>query len=183
MDGLAVMSTTWRGGDMGQFQEGDQVSPGQPILKVVDPKSMQVEASVSQSDSGDLRLSQPVQIGLDAFPDLKFTGKVYSIGALAVGGWRQNNYVRTVPVRVAIEGYDPRLIPDLSAHADVLLETVPDQLQAPIAAVHEENGKATVYVRGADATWVQHPVTLGKRNNTNVAITSGLKQGEVVRLN
>jgi HlyD family secretion protein len=182
MAGLAVMSTVFRGGDMGQIQKGDQVYPGQPIMKVVDPKSMQVEASVSQSDSNDLRLGQRVRIGLDAFSGLDFTGKVYSIGALAVGGWRQNNFIRNVPVRVAIDGFDPKLIPDLSAHCDVILETVPDQVQIPVAAVHEEKGEVTVSVRDGDG-WTVRRVKVGRRNNTHVAVVQGLKAGEEVRLN
>lgn len=182
MDGLVVMNTVFRGGEMAQLQEGDMVSPGMPILKVVDLSSMQVEGSVSQSDSGDLRIGQPVQIGLDAFADLKFNAKVYSIGALAVGGWRSGNYVRTVPVRVAIEGSDPRLIPDLSAHCDIRIQTIPNQLQVALAGVHEQDGKATVMVRAGES-WTERAVTLGERNNTTVAIQTGLQAGEEVRLN
>ncbi len=181
MDGLAVMSTTFRGGEMGQVQQGDQVYPGQQIMKVVDTSKMQVEGSISQSDSGDLRIGQPARIGFDAFKDLKFNGRVYSIGALAVGGWRQQNYIRSIPVRVAIEGSDPRLIPDLSAYCDVVLETVPNALQVPIGAVTEQGGKATVMVRNGQG-WTERPVTLGKRNNAYVAVTSGLKAGEEIRL-
>jgi multidrug efflux pump subunit AcrA (membrane-fusion protein) len=182
MNGLAVMNTIWRGGDMAQFQQGDMVAPGQPIMKVVDPSSMQVEASVSQADSGDLRLGQRVRIGFDAFKEMSLTGKVYSIGALAVGGWRQNNYIRSVPVRVMIEGADPRLIPDLSAHCDVILETTPNQLQVPLAGVREDKGKATVLVHAGDG-WADRAVTLGKRNNSNVAVLAGLNAGDEIRLN
>lgn len=182
MDGLAVMSQVFRGGEMAQIQQGDQVSPGQQIMKVVDPKNMQAEATVSQADAGDLRLSQPVRVGFDAFPDLKLSGKVYALGALAQGGWRNSTFVRTVAVRVAIDGSDPRLIPDLSAHCDVVLETVPNQLQVPISAVHEENGKASVMVRQGEG-WTQRPVTVGKHNNTYIAVASGLSAGDEVRTN
>ncbi|HZT36917.1 MAG TPA: HlyD family efflux transporter periplasmic adaptor subunit [Bryobacteraceae bacterium] len=182
MDGLAVMANIFRGGEMAQVQLGDQVWPGQQIMKIVDTRSMQVEGSVSQSDSSGLRLGQRVRIGLDAFPNKTLTGRIYSIGALAVGGWRQNYYIRNVPVRVAIEGSDPTLIPDLSAHADIILETVPDQLQIPIAAVKEENGRAAVLVKSATG-WERRLVTLGKRNNVYVAVASGLAAGEEVRLN
>jgi hypothetical protein len=182
MDGLAVMSTIFRGGEMAQVQLGDQVWPGQQIMKIVDTRSMQVEGSVSQADSSELRLGQRVQIGLDAFPEKKLTGRIYSIGALAVGGWRQNYYIRNVPARVAIEGSDPLLIPDLSAHGDVLIDTLPDQVQAPIAAVQEDGGKATVQVKTTNG-WDTRPVTLGKRNNRFVAITSRLAAGDEVRVN
>ncbi len=182
MDGLAVMSTTFRGGDMGQVQQGDQVYPGQPILKVVDTSKMQVEGSISQSDSSELRIGQAVRVGFDAFKELKFTGHVYSIGALAVGGWRQQSYIRSIPVRVAIDGSDPRLIPDLSASCDVIIKSTPDLLQIPLAGVQEEKGKATVVVRTGNS-WASRNVTLGARNNSFVEVTAGLKAGEEVRIN
>ena len=180
MNGLVAMGTMFRGGEMAQIQLGDQVWPGMPVMKVVDTSSMQVEASASQSDSSLLRLSQSVQIGFDAFPDMKFTGKVYSIGALAVSASRENYYIRNVPVMIAIGGTDPRLIPDLSAYGDVHLRTVANQVQAPLAAVQENGSKATVRVKVGDH-WETRAVTLGERNNTYVAIASGLKAGDEVR--
>jgi hypothetical protein len=57
---------------------------------------------------------------VDAFPDLKFKGRIHSIGALATrSGMGESYWVRSVPVKIAIEGNDPRLIPDLSAWAFV----------------------------------------------------------------
>ncbi len=181
MSGLAVMATVFRGGEMGQVQQGDQVFPGQQIMKVVDTSSMQAEGNVSQADSGELRLGQNVNVGFDAFPDLKLKGRVYSIGALAVGGWRENFYIRNVPVRVQIDGSDPRLIPDLSAHCDIILKTVPDQLQIPAGAVNQENGKPVVYVKTASG-FQRRVVTLGSRSNTRVAVLAGLSAGDEVRI-
>src|SRR5581483_358169 len=51
MSGLVVMQSIWRGGDMGQVQVGDQLSPGQPFMKIVDTSSMQLEAMVNQAES------------------------------------------------------------------------------------------------------------------------------------
>lgn len=119
MDGLVVMSQTWRGGEMRQVQDGDQVYPGQQFMKIVDLSSMQVEALVSQADSSEFRVGQAATVGLDAFPGLHFKGRIYSIGALAVKGIWDTYYIRNVPVRIAIEGADQRLIPDLSAWAHI----------------------------------------------------------------
>jgi HlyD family secretion protein len=181
MDGLVVMSSIRRSGEIAQVQAGDQVMPRQPIMKIVDPRSMQVEASVSQAYSTELRLNQPVHVGLDAFGDVELKGKLYSIGALAVGGWRQNDYIRNVPVRIAINATDPRLIPDLSAHCDIVLETVPNQRQIPLAAVQSRDGKNFVSVKKAQQ-FETREVTLGKRNSIHVAVLSGLQDGEEVRL-
>ncbi len=182
MDGLIVMQSIWRGGEMGQIQEGDQVYPGQGFMKIVDPSSMQVEASINQAESDELRIGQPAQVSLDAFPGLTFKGRVYSLGALAVGGWRQNFYIRNVPVRVAIEGRDPRLIPDLSAAADVVVAASDKAPLVPLNAVRLENGKRVVYVKRGEI-FERREISLGLRNSTHAVVLAGLSGGEEIRLN
>lgn len=181
MDGLVVMASVRRSGDLAQIQMGDQVYPGQQIMKVVDTSNMQVEGSVSQADASDLRLGQMAHIGFDAFKDLKFEGRIHSIGALAVGGWRENFYIRNVPVRVKIQGSDPRLIPDLSAHCNIVLETSASQVQVPTSAIRAQNGKTFVNVKTSNGFQLRE-VKLGKQNNTHSAIESGLQAGEEVQI-
>jgi hypothetical protein len=181
MDGLAVMQPIFRGGEMGQIQEGDQIYPGQPFMKIVDPNSMLVDANANQAETGLLRLGQTVRIGLDAFPGLTFPGKVSAIGALAVSGWRDNPYIRKVPLRCSIQGKDPRLIPDLSAYADVVLERAEDVIQAPLGSVREENGRPYVMVKNAIG-FEKREVALGIQNEVSVAVTDGLQPGDEVRL-
>lgn len=182
MDGLAVMQPTWRGGEMGQVQEGDQVSPGQLFMKIVNPASMQVEAKANQAESSQLRIGQRVVVRFDAFPGLQLNGHVYSIGALATGGWMQNNYIRSIPVNIQIEGSDPRVIPDLSASADVSLARANDVVTIPLSAIREHNGNSTVLAKAGDS-FEERTVTLGIRSSTEVAVVSGLKAGDEVKLN
>jgi multidrug efflux pump subunit AcrA (membrane-fusion protein) len=182
MDGLAVMQPIFRGGEMGQIQEGDQVGPGQLFMKVVDPRSMQVDARANQAESSLLRIGQRVTVHLDAFPGVRLPGSIYSIGALAVGGWMQNYYIRNVPVNITIEGYDPRLIPDLSASGDVVIDQADNVLTVPLKAVHRRNGKPTLLVKKGDA-FEQREVSLGIENEEQVEITAGLSAGEEVRIN
>ncbi len=182
MDGLAVMSPIFRGGEMAQIQEGDRVFPGQPFMKVVNPKTMQLEGSVNQAESSNFRIGQPARIKLDAFPGLEFPGKIYSIGALAVGGWRQNYYIRTVPIRFQIDGSDPRLIPDLSASADVILNKADKQMLVPRNAITTENGKKFAFIKRGDG-FEKRELKLGLMNDTHAAVLEGLKTGEEVRLN
>ena len=181
MAGLVVMQPVYRAGEMGQIQEGDQVSAGQALMKIVDPFSMQVEATVNQSESSEFRIGQPAVVGLDAFPELRFKGRVYSIGALAVRSGRENYYVRSVPVRVAVEGRDPRFIPDLSAWADVEVERQENVLLAPREAVQSEGGESVVYVKGASG-FEKRTVQLGPRNETHAVVLAGLRAGEEVAL-
>ena len=181
MDGLAVMQPIWRGGDMGQVEQGDQLGPGQLFMKVVDPKSMQVEASVNQVEATDLRIGQHVTVRFDAFPGLELPGSIYSIGALATGSWLQNYYIRNIPVNITIAGYDPRVIPDLSASGEVTVEKAENVLTIPVSAVENRNGRA--FVRVSDGgRFVERQVTLGIHNESQVAVLSGLQSGDQVRV-
>ncbi len=180
--GLVVMQSVYMGGEPRQIQEGDQVYSGQSILKVVAPNSMQVEGNISQADSQNFRVGQPAIIHLDAFPGVKLQGRIYSIGAIAAAGFRQTNFIRNVPVRIEVIGTDPRLIPDLSASADVLLESQPEAIQIPRAAIVAENGKSFVYVRKG-SQFEKRAVELGPRNYTQQVVKSGVSTGEEVALN
>jgi multidrug efflux pump subunit AcrA (membrane-fusion protein) len=181
MEGLVVMMSVFRGGDMGQIQVGDQMGPNQPFMKIVDPKSMQLEASVNQVESELIRVGQPVTVNFDAFPGLRLRGKIYAIGAIAVGGWRSSQYLRTIPVKVTLLDQDQRVIPDLTASADVLVGRRENKLLVPLEAVQNEHGKTVVYVKAA-AGFEAREVTVEEANNTLAAIASGLKAGEVVAL-
>ena len=182
LGGLVVMQSMYSGGEPRQIQEGDQVYSGQSILKVVAQNSMQVEGNISQTDSQMFRVGQVASIGLDAFPGVRLKGKIYSLGAIATAGYRQTNFIRNVPVRVEIIGTDPRLIPDLSASADVLLDRQPSAILVPRAAVVAENSKHFVYVRKG-SQFEKRAVELGPRNYTQQVVKSGVTQGEEVALN
>jgi HlyD family secretion protein len=181
IEGLAVVQPMFRGGEMQPIQEGDQVHPGTLFLKVMDTRTMQVEGTINQSESGDFRLGQPAVVGFDAFPDMKFSGKVFSIGALATRGWRENYYIRRIPVRVEINGVDPRLIPDLSAFADVTLDRTDNAVVVPRAALRQDQGKLFVEVKNGDS-FERREVVAGVSNEVEAAITSGLSAGDEVRL-
>ncbi len=181
MEGLLVVQSMFRGGEFAKVQQGDQVMPGQGVVRVVNPNNMQVEATANQAESSDVRIGQKAMIGFDAFPGLTLSGKVHSIGALAVGGWRQNYFIRNVPLKLNIEGGDPRVIPDLSGYADIVLEEKPNVTLVPIGAVQQQSGKSFVYVKNGDQ-YSKREVTLGATNNMMAVAESGIKPGEEVRL-
>ena len=183
MDGLAVMQSIYSGGgEMRQIQEGDNVFPGQSFMKVVNPLSMQLEANINQSELTDFRVGQEARLTLDAFPGLEVKGKIYSLGAMGVGGWRQNFFIRNIPVKIQFSSNDPRLIPDLSGAGDVLVERTDSTVLAPIAALSLENGKYFAMVKKGE-TFEKREVKPGFNDGIHTQILSGLKSGEEVRIN
>lgn len=181
MDGLAVLQSVWAGGSMRTVALGDQVGPGQPFLKVVNPASMMLDAKVNQAESEMFRIGQPAEMKLDAFPGMTMKGKVFSIGAIATGGWRQNFFIRSVPIKIAFEGADSRLIPDLSGSADVVLDRVENALIVPLSAIKNENGKSLVAVKTKEG-FAAHEVQVGLSNDTHASILSGINENTELRL-
>ncbi|MFN7937596.1 MAG: HlyD family efflux transporter periplasmic adaptor subunit [Bryobacteraceae bacterium] len=182
MEGMVVMSNTYRGGgESQQVQQGDQLNPGQPLAKIVNPQSMQVEGNINQAESTELRIGQRATIGLDAFPDIRLKGKVYSQGALATGGRTQSYYIRNIPVKLTIENVDPRIIPDLSAWADVVIEEQPKATLIPLNAINKEGDKNYVYIKQGQQ-WSKREVALGSANNTHAIVKSGVNEGDELRL-
>ena len=72
IDGLLVYSSVWGGSSMRQIELGDQVSPGQPFMKVVNTATMTVEAKINQAESERFRIGQKATVTLDAFSSKSF---------------------------------------------------------------------------------------------------------------
>jgi HlyD family secretion protein len=118
LNGVVVLNTIWKQGTMGEVQEGDQVRPGVPFMQVVNPATMQVRVLANQQDFPSLQVGQTAKVRLDAYPDLVFAAKLDQLAPIGEGG-DFSNKLRSFVVIVAIEGNDPKLMPDLSAAVDV----------------------------------------------------------------
>jgi multidrug efflux pump subunit AcrA (membrane-fusion protein) len=165
----------WKGGSMSDVQEGDEVRAGFPFMQVVNPARMQIRAKVNQADIEELRQSQSVRIGLDAYPELDFGGRVQSIAAVAQTSTFSGK-ARTVVVLFTINGTDPKLMPDLSASVDIEVERQPNALVAPRDTVIKENGKNFVMVKTGSG-YDRREVKLGAANDAEQVIASGVEKG------
>lgn len=119
IDGVVVLNLIWKQTGPGQVQEGDQVEPGTSFMQVVDPSAMQVRVAANQEDFLSLHIGQTAAVRLDAYPELKFSGKLEQQAPIAGAGDFPTSRVRTFAVIFSIQGNDPKLMPDLSAAVDV----------------------------------------------------------------
>jgi multidrug efflux pump subunit AcrA (membrane-fusion protein) len=118
IEGVVVLNTIWKGGTMGDVQEGDRVEPGTPFMQVVNPAAMQVRVEANQQDFPSLQIGQTAKVRLDAYPDLVFPGNVEQLAPIGEHG-SFSDKLRAFAVIVSIRGNDPKLMPDLSAAVDV----------------------------------------------------------------
>jgi biotin carboxyl carrier protein len=116
--GLVVLKQVWKGNNMAEVGEGEEVRPGLPILDIVDASSMQVRAQVNQADVGSITTGLPAKIRLDAYPELLFDGKIELVAPLGVAS-SMTAKVHTFIALVSIHGSSPQLMPDLSASVEI----------------------------------------------------------------
>jgi HlyD family secretion protein len=181
MDGVAVINSMWKGGSMSDVQEGDEVRAGFPFMSVVNPARMQVRAKVNQADIEALREGQSVGIGLDAYPELSFSGKIAGIAAVAQTS-AFSGKARTLIVIFSINGTDPKLLPDLSSAVEIEIDRRPNALVAPRDTVMADNGKHFVEIKNG-SSYEKREVKLGAANDAEQVIVSGVEKGAVLLRN
>ena len=182
LDGITVMLTTWRGGEFGQVQQGDQLYSGQAFMSIIDPRSMIVNATVNQTDAEHLRIGQKAVVHFDAYPDLVIPARVFSMGGIPKSSGARLDWVKEIPVRLKLERVDNRVLPDLSVAADVtLLASEDNAIIVPASCIQQINGASFVMVKNsASGKWERRNVETGAASNTHIVIRTGLKPGEQV---
>ncbi|HBL23529.1 MAG TPA: efflux RND transporter periplasmic adaptor subunit [Deltaproteobacteria bacterium] len=151
------------------------------VVTLADMLSLKVEADVSESNLGKLKVGQPCQIQLDAIPDTRFEGTVHMIVPTA------DRTKATVMVKVNFNHLDSRILPEMSAKVAFLSREVTGDEKRPRTAVNgralvERNGKKFIFlVRQGRA--VMTAVTTGAVFGDMVEITSGAASGDKAVLN
>jgi hypothetical protein len=188
MNGLVVVQNTFRSGDFGAIQQGDQIYPGMMFMQVVDPSSMVINAAVNQVDVQSLRLGQRAVVRFDAFPGLEIPAHLITIGAITKSAGTRGSFKKEVAVRLRLDKIDPRIIPDLSVSADIVIDeadsatVVPSEALMSDASTAGAEPKPFVMVRNAAGAWERRDVQVGLVSNTHAAISGGIKPGDVVAL-
>jgi HlyD family secretion protein len=182
IEGIAVIKTTWKGSNMAEIQEGDEVRTGLPIVDVVNPATMRVRARVNQTDVRELQIGQKVRVGLDAYPELTFWGTITQISPIGVQS-SLSPKVRNFIVLVSVSGgAHPNLMPDLTASLDVELARAPGALVVPRDAVGYDGQQAYVRVQRGNS-YERRDIAVGTQNAHEVVVQSGLAEGAVVARN
>jgi len=113
LDGMVSLENVWRNNSMGKAQEGDQLYPGQPMIRLFDPSEMEVRAQVGEPDDVALTPGCRATVRLDAYPDLTFEARMISASPVAASA--MGSPIKTFSAIFRLEKSDPHLLPDLSA--------------------------------------------------------------------
>ncbi|HYE46523.1 MAG TPA: efflux RND transporter periplasmic adaptor subunit [Caulobacter sp.] len=118
-----------------------QIEPGQtvaaslsaPVLFQIaqDLTRLEVKISVDEADIGNVREGQRVKFTVDAFPDDNFTGVVTQVRKQP----ETSNNVVAYTVIAEADNPGGKLLPGMTANADIVLEERRDVLRVPAAAL------------------------------------------------
>jgi len=185
-DGIVNILPNFRaGGSFGQspppFKEGDRVWTGAAIAEIPDLSEMRVELKLEEVDRGKLKLNQPVRVRVDAIPEREFNAEMDWISPIAQLVFRTFPPEKLFPARATLKNLDPRLRPGMSASCEIIVERQPGVLLIPSRASFLEHGKPTVYIQKGQQ-FLKRTIEVGKRNDEDLVVLKGLKEGELVTL-
>jgi len=151
------------------------------VVTVADMNSLEVEADVSESNLSQIRLGQPCEIQLDAFPERRFRGEIHMIVPTA------DRSKATVMVKVRFIDKDSRVLPEMSAKVAFLARLAKPDEQKPRTALHQtalvdRKDRKVAFVVKEDRV-VETPVNLGSPMGDMVEVLEGVKVGGRVVLN
>jgi HlyD family secretion protein len=160
---------------------GEWISPSPPgvfippVVDVIDPRSLYVEAPMDEVDVARLAVGLPVRVTLDAFPGRDFPGTLTYVASFVETREQQN---RTVDVEAELndEELPPNLLAGLSADVEVILDARDDALRVPSYALLE--GDRVLVLR--EGHLHEAAVETGLRNWEFTEVRSGLAEGDSV---
>lgn len=146
------------------------------VVTMADMSTLEVEADVSESNVSKAQTAQPVEITLDALPNVRFKGSVVGIVPTV------DRAKATVMTKIRFAKLDPRILPEMSAKVTFLSQAITDADQQPLLAVSpkavvERGGKKQV-LRVKDDAVEAVDVTTGRKIGDNLEVTGALKSGD-----
>jgi multidrug efflux system membrane fusion protein len=163
--------------EVGQF-----LTAGTTIVSLTDLSVLYANFTVTEKDSGQLKVDQSVRIAVDAYPGKSFEGKITTIEPQIMSD------TRNIRVQATIANPDHILKPGMFATTTVMLPEKPAVVTVPETAVDytlygdsvflitekkEADGKASI-------TAVRTFVQTGNRVDGRAEIIKGLKAGDRV---
>jgi len=153
---------------------GSELSAGQTAFQIVDLQDMKVMAQVEETDVPNVQEGQSVEIYLDAYPDVTFSGKVTQVGVRSQTG---SSGTTIFPVVVQMDRTEIPLRLGYNATVDIKVLSKTDVIAVPITAMLEEDGTDYVYVVEEGKAY-RREIDTGDRTEEWLEVVSGLDEGE-----
>jgi hypothetical protein len=160
---------------------GSQINMWEPTVATLpDLTKMMSKTYVNEVDVRKVQPGQPVEIGLDAYPDKRFKGTVIRVAN--VGEQRPNSDAKVFEVAVEMEGTDPTLRPSMTTSNKIIAKALEQALFIPLECLHNQSDTVTYVFKKDGLNIVKQEVIVGETNANDVVVLGGLRPEDQVYL-
>lgn len=155
---------------------GQFLSPGatDPVFVIGDLSKVWLVANVREVDAPKMRVGQPVEVRVLAYPDRVFNARISYVAPSV------DPATRRLQVRAEVENSDGALKPEMFASFNIVTGNGQAAVGVAKEAVIYEGGNARIWIANADGTIASRQIRIGRTTGDMVEVTEGLAAGERV---
>ncbi len=146
------------------------------VATLPDMSTMISQTYANEIDISKIKVGQKVRVGVDAFPEKKFSGQVVEVAN--IGQQLPNTDAKVFEVRIVLNERDSILRPSMTTSNEILTQVLDSVIFVPMEAVHGNDSLTFVYTRAGK----KQIVVLGESNENFIVVEQGLKMGEKLYL-
>jgi cobalt-zinc-cadmium efflux system membrane fusion protein len=151
-----------------------QSGASEPVYSIGDLSTVWLVAHVRETDAPAMRIGQPVEVKVLAFPDRIFKAKLSWVSPSV------DPATHRLPVRAEVENLDGALKPEMFASFSIVIGGETNAPAVPESAVLYEGENAHVWVARDDGLVALRQIHIGRIAGAMVEVASGLKVGEKI---
>ncbi|HEY6821956.1 MAG TPA: efflux RND transporter periplasmic adaptor subunit [Burkholderiales bacterium] len=159
---------------VGQYITSGAGGGNTPVFSIGNLSTVWLIANVRETDAPLVRVGQPVEVRVLAYPARVFRARITWVAPSIDGNTRR------LPVRAEVENRDGALKPMMFATFGIITGADSSAPAVPQSAVVYEGDQARVWVALDDGTVAARPIEVARTSNGMVEVSKGLAAGDKV---
>jgi RND family efflux transporter MFP subunit len=157
--------------DSKYFEEGEVVSPGLPIITLINSNMVKVSAGLPENFIAEIKNGNECIVNFKDLNDLKVKSRISFMGKSIT----TNN--RTLPIEMLVQNSTNQIRPELNAEVQIQRGKYDKMIVIPENVVARTDYGYIAFVANGDKAELRKIKILNRRGN-QVAVSEGLKEGE-----
>ncbi|NOU15947.1 MAG: RND transporter [Bacteroidales bacterium] len=172
--GMVIYYREWSGQ---KRKVGSTISPWDlTVATLPDLSVMNSKTYVNEIDISKIKKGQIVRVGVDAFPEKKYSGEVTEVAN--IGEQLPNTDAKVFEVVIRVNGFDPILRPSMTTSNQIITNVYENVQSLPLEAIHADDSLSYVYTKKGK----KQIVVTGEMNENYIVIEKGLSSNDEVYL-